>query len=95
MITDNFPCVVAVMKKTVQKDEEITINYNWQRGKREYLSVCKCSSDHCRMFVEQDAALLMDKTINNIQKINIDTVTNIIDTAAVSNILSLLLMNGY
>jgi hypothetical protein len=56
MLDDDFPAVIIMLKEDINEGNEITINYNWKRKKTTYLSVCKCSSDQCKLFVEQDAA---------------------------------------
>lgn len=88
MISPNFPAVIILLKHDISKDEEITVNYNWEKKNRGYLSVCGCSSKCCKLFVEQDAAQLMDKVINKVRIINSSDVGNTMTTLADSSTVS-------
>jgi hypothetical protein len=80
MIDDDYPAMVIILIKDIKPDEEITVNYNWERGNHKFLSVCKCKSDYCKLFVEQDAAELMDNTIKMVKKFNTSMMTQFIES---------------
>jgi hypothetical protein len=88
LIKDDFPGVVVIVTRDVEAQEEITCNYNLNRGKRNCITVCRCTSSNCRLFIEQDAAKLMDTAIKATRNLNTQViaaaVTNVVETVSFS-----------
>ena len=80
------PTMILLLNKDLKKDDEILVDYGWESNNSlKQVTLCRCSSQHCNLFMEKDIQNYFIKNLQQFKMIQTTIKVNIIFIAYCSS----------